>query len=147
MKFSLSEFHLLCFVLMTFSHSLYVSSPENVLLSHVFMNHSLSLNKQLFVLVFSILLWNNRSHWRIMAVSNFSPLLFIRNRVDVAQNLQGLSYEVCSASIATILHTRIIYSNFWDMRHYTPTACCYVTRIYKIRLYLPPLTKHGVKMS
>ena len=31
---------------------------------------------------------------------------------------------------------RIIYSSFWNMRHYTPTACCHVmsSRIYKIRL-------------
>ena len=30
MKFSLSKFHSLCFVSMTFSHSPYVSSPKNL---------------------------------------------------------------------------------------------------------------------
>ena len=54
----------------------------------------------------------------------------------MGQNLQGLSYEVCSPTIATIIRTWNIYSNFWDMRHCTPAACCYVTRIYEIRLYV-----------
>ena len=53
----------------------------------------------------------------------------------MAQNLQGLSYEVCSTStIATIFRNWIIFSNFQDMRRYTPAACCYITRIYEIRL-------------
>ena len=52
----------------------------------------------------------------------------------MAQKLQGLSYEVCSTNIATAFRTWIIYSNFWDMRHYTPATSCYVRRIYEIRL-------------
>ena len=28
----------------------------------------------------------------------------------------------------------LVYSSFWDKRHYTPAGCCYVTRIYEIRL-------------
>ena len=52
----------------------------------------------------------------------------------MAQNLQGLSYEVCSTNIATIFPTWITYSSFWDMRHYTPAAYCYVTRFHEIRL-------------
>ena len=56
--------------------------------------------------------------------------------MNVAQNLQGLSYEVCSANIDTIFRTEIIYSSFWDKRHYTPAGCCYITRIYEIRLYI-----------
>ena len=75
-----------------------------------------------------ILVYNGR-------ISNFYPLLFIKNRVDVAQNLQDLSYEVCSANIGTNFRTRITCSSFWDMRHCTPAACCYVTRIYEIRVY------------
>ena len=53
----------------------------------------------------------------------------------MAQNLQGLSYEVYSTNIAAIFRTRIIYSSFWDMRHFTQAACRYVTRIYEIRLH------------
>ena len=52
----------------------------------------------------------------------------------MAQNLQGLSYEVCSTNIGTNFHTGTTYSSFWDMRHYTPVACCYVTRIHEIRV-------------
>ena len=63
--------------------------------------------------------------------------------MDVAQNLQGLSYEVCSINIATIFRTQIIYSGYWDMRHYIPAACCYVTRIYEIRLWKNILTFCG----
>ena len=36
----------------------------------------------------------------------------MKNRVDVAQNLQGLSYEVCSTDIGTIFRTQIVYSSF-----------------------------------
>ena len=54
----------------------------------------------------------------------------------MAQNLQGLSYEVCLTDIATVLHTQIVYPSFWDMYHYTPAACCYVMRIHEIRLKL-----------
>ena len=54
--------------------------------------------------------------------------------MDVAQNLQGLSYEARSTNIGTNFRTRITYSSFWDMRHYAPAACCYVTRIYEIRV-------------
>ena len=68
-------------------------------------------------------------------ISNFCALLFMKDRVDVGQNLQGLSYEVSSTNIARIFRDQIIYSSFRDMRHYTPGACCYVTRIYEIRLY------------
>ena len=46
----------------------------------------------------------------------------------------SLSYEVRSTNIAKICRTQIIYSSFWDMRHYTPAACCYVMRTYEIRL-------------
>ena len=41
-------------------------------------------------------------------------LCYSKNRADVAQNLQGLSYEVCSANIATIFRTQITYSGFWN---------------------------------
>ena len=57
-----------------------------------------------------------------------------KNRVDVAQDLQGLSYEICYANIDTIFRTGIIYSSFWDKRQYTPAGCCYITRIYEICL-------------
>ena len=67
-------------------------------------------------------------------ILNFYPLLFIKNRVDVASNLQGLNYKVRSTNIATIFRTQIINSSFWDMRHYTPAASYYVTRIYEIGL-------------
>ena len=70
-----------------------------------------------------------------MEASNFQPQLLIKNRADVAQNLQELSYQVCSINIATIFRTRTIYSRFWDMRHYTTAACCYVTRIYEFCIY------------
>ena len=43
-------------------------------------------------------------------ISIFEYLLLIENRVDVAQNLQGLSYEVYSTNITTIYHTWIMYS-------------------------------------
>ena len=52
----------------------------------------------------------------------------------MAQNRQDVSYEVCSTNIGTNFPTRITYSSFRDMRHYTPTACCYVTRIYEIHV-------------
>ena len=45
-------------------------------------------------------------------ISNFLRMLFIKSRVDLVQNLQGLSYEVCSTNTATIFLTRIICSNF-----------------------------------
>ena len=54
----------------------------------------------------------------------------------MAQNQQGLSYEVCSTDIAKIFITHIINSSFWDMRHHTPAACCHVTRSCEIRLYV-----------
>ena len=55
----------------------------------------------------------------------------------VALNLQGLSYEVFSAIIATIFRTRISFSScfFFYMGHYTLAACCYITKIYELRLY------------
>ena len=59
----------------------------------------------------------------------------MKNSVDVAQNLRGLSYEVCSTNVATIFRIRIIYSSFGDMRHYTPAAFCYATRTYENSLY------------
>ena len=64
----------------------------------------------------------------------------------MAQNLQGLSYEACSANTDTIFPTGIIYSSFWDKRHYTPAGCCYITRIYEIRLQwlVRNLTLHSV---
>ena len=58
--------------------------------------------------------------------------------VDVVQTLHGISYEVCSTNIATSFHTWIIYSSFEDTHGYTPAGCClccYVMRIYEIRLY------------
>ena len=73
--------------------------------------------------------------------------------MDVAQNLQGLSYEVCSTNIGTNFHIRITYSCFWDMCHYIPVACCYVTRIYEIRasilgtFELKKLPKIGIFIS
>ena len=54
--------------------------------------------------------------------------------MGVAQNLQCLGYEVRSINIAKMFRTRIIYSIFWDMRHYTTAACCYATRTYDIHL-------------
>ena len=68
-------------------------------------------------------------------ISNFLPLLILRNRVDVTQNLQGLNYEVCSTNIATIFRTQIDHSSFCNMLRYTPAASCYATRVYEIRLY------------
>ena len=59
----------------------------------------------------------------------------------MAQNLQGHSYEVCSTNIGTNFRTRITYSSFWDMCHYTPAAYCYVTRIYEIRVLATACTK------
>ena len=53
----------------------------------------------------------------------------------MAQNLQGISYEVCFTNVATILRTRNIHSSFWNVCHYTPSDCCYATMIYEIRLY------------
>ena len=53
----------------------------------------------------------------------------------MAQNMQGLTYEVCSTDIATTFRTQIIYHGFLDMRLHAKGACCYVTRIYEIRLY------------
>ena len=53
----------------------------------------------------------------------------------MAQNLQGLCNEVCSANVAKIVSTRTIYSSFSDMRHYTPTACSFAMRTYEILLY------------
>ena len=76
----------------------------------------------------------NVKHWCIMADFKLLTLLFIKNIVDVAQNLQGLSYRVCSTNIATIFRTRISYSSFWEMLQYTPTAFCYVDEDYEIRL-------------
>ena len=35
----------------------------------------------------------------------------------MAQNLQGLSYEVDSTNIVTTFQTRIIQTSFWDMHH------------------------------
>ena len=61
-------------------------------------------------------------------------MLFIKDIVDVAQNLQDLSYETCTNFIATIFRTRIISFSFWVMHHYIPAAGCYVKRIYEIRL-------------
>ena len=52
------------------------------------------------------------------------------------QNLQDLSYEVCSTNISKI------FPFSGDMRHYTPAACRHVTRIYEIRLYLPQYPAH-----
>ena len=40
-----------------------------------------------------------------------------KNRLDLAQSLQGLSYMVCSSNIAKIFRTQIICSSFWDIRH------------------------------
>ena len=48
-------------------------------------------------------------------ISDFYPLLFIKDRVDVGQNVQGLSYEVCSTNMATVFRARIICYSFWDM--------------------------------
>ena len=62
-------------------------------------------------------------------------MLFKKNKVHVAQNLPGVSYEVCPDNIAKIFRTPIIYSSFVDVPHYTQAACCYATRIYEIRLY------------
>ena len=56
--------------------------------------------------------------------------------MDAAQNLQGLSYEVCSTPIATIFRTQIIHYSFWDMCYHTPIVCCCVTKIYEIGLYV-----------
>ena len=58
---------------------------------------------------------------------------FVNCRVDVVQNLQGLSYEVCSTNIVKTFRTQIIYMyvSFWDMRHYTPAAGCLVMRTYE----------------
>ena len=53
MKLGLSKFHLLCFVSMAFSHSIYFLPREIILL---LIYEPLNLNKQLFVVVFSIFL-------------------------------------------------------------------------------------------
>ena len=42
-------------------------------------------------------------------ISNFLPLLLIENRVDVAQNLQVLSEEVCSANIGKFSYSDYIF--------------------------------------
>ena len=64
----------------------------------------------------------------------FELLTFVihKNRADVSQNLQNLSYEAYSTDIATIFRNQIIHSGFQHMRHYTSAACCYVTKIYDI---------------
>ena len=80
-------------------------------------------------------------------ISNFYPLLFIHDKVDVAQNLQGLSYEVCSTAIATIFRTQIIYSSFSTMRHYTPATYCYVMKIYEIHLYFINFNKTRISLQ
>ena len=53
----------------------------------------------------------------------------------MVQNLQGLSSKVCPTNIANIFGTQIIYSSFWDVRHYTPEAYCHVTRTHEVCLY------------
>ena len=68
-------------------------------------------------------------------MSNFSTLIFIENRMDVAQILQVISYEVCSKNYVPQHHRiRIIYSSFWDIHHCTPAACCYSTMTSEICL-------------
>ena len=54
----------------------------------------------------------------------------------MAQNLQGLCYEVDSSDIATTFRTQIIHFSFWYTRHYTLAACYHVTRTCKICLHL-----------
>ena len=57
---------------------------------------------------------HNAKHWCIMAVSTFQPLLFIKNRVDVALNLQGLSdLTTCVVRLAVFL--MLVRASFMDL--------------------------------
>ena len=58
-----------------------------------------------------------------------------------------MRYVLCSANSAKICRTRIISSSFWDMRHYTPAACCYATRAYEIGLYVKTLPIGSYSMT
>ena len=73
---------------------------------------------------------HNAKNWCIMA--DFKIL------TAIVQKVGSMWLEFCKALVRCyqIFSYLDHLSNFWDICHYTPPACCYATRTYEVHLYL-----------
>ena len=54
--------------------------------------------------------------------------------MNIAKNLQGRLYKVWSILLPNCFPFGVLNFSFGHISHYTPTSCCYATRISEIAL-------------